>query len=109
MSVRKGNDVIAGGIVIQIDNELSSTSANPVQNHVITEALSNINTALGDKQETLVSGTNIKTINGESILGSGDISTGTVDQTYDPTSTNAQSGTAVLQAVSADIDCGIMS
>lgn len=32
-----------------------------------------LNTALGGKQETLVSGTNIKTINGSSILGSGDI------------------------------------
>lgn len=30
-------------------------------------------TLLGDKQDTLVSGTNIKTINGNSLLGSGDI------------------------------------
>ena len=29
--------------------------------------------ALSNKQDTLVSGTNIKTINGESLLGSGDI------------------------------------
>lgn len=29
--------------------------------------------ALNDKQDTLISGTNIKTINGESVLGSGDI------------------------------------
>ena len=33
----------------------------------------NINTLLATKQESLVSGDNIKTINGESILGSGDI------------------------------------
>lgn len=31
-------------------------------------------TLLGAKQDTLVSGTNIKTINGTAILGSGDIS-----------------------------------
>lgn len=31
--------------------------------------------ALASKQDTLVSGTNIKTVNGESILGAGDIST----------------------------------
>lgn len=32
-----------------------------------------LNSALGGKQATLVSGTNIKTINGDSILGSGDL------------------------------------
>ena len=34
---------------------------------------SKINTELGNKQDTLVSGANIKTINGENVLGSGDI------------------------------------
>ena len=33
-----------------------------------------LNTALDDKQDTLISGTNIKTINNNSILGSGDVS-----------------------------------
>lgn len=66
MSIRQGNKVIAGGTVVTIDDELSTTSVNPIQNRVITNAL-------GDKQATLVSGTNIKTINGNSILGSGDI------------------------------------
>ena len=32
-----------------------------------------LNAAISNKQDTLVSGTNIKTINGESILGTGDI------------------------------------
>ena len=50
-----------------VDNALSSTSTNPVQNKVI-------NSALGKKQSTLVSGTNIKTINNNSILGSGNLS-----------------------------------
>jgi len=35
---------------------------------------SKTNTQIGTKQDALVSGTNIKTINGESVLGSGDIS-----------------------------------
>ena len=35
-----------------------------------------IDTKLGAKQDSLVSGTNIKTINGESVLGSGDIEIG---------------------------------
>ena len=49
-------------------------------------------------QEALESGVSIKTLNGESLLGSGDIDI-TVDQTYDETSTNAQSGTAVAEAI----------
>lgn len=50
-----------------IDTALSSTSTNPVQNKVIDSALSN-------KQNKLVSGNNIKTINNNSILGSGNLS-----------------------------------
>lgn len=60
-----------------------------------------INEIIDGKQDVLVSGTNIKTINNESLLGSGNInisSGGTVDQTYDPTSTNAQSGVAIAGA-----------
>ena len=37
-----------------------------------------LNTALGLKQDTLVSGTNIKTINSTTLLGSGNITTGSV-------------------------------
>lgn len=64
-----------------------------------------VTTSLNDKQDNLISGTNIKTINGTSLLGSGNIvisgggSTGIVDQTFSPSSENAQSGTAVNQAV----------
>lgn len=35
--------------------------------------MTNIKTALGKKQDKLTSGTNIKTVNGQSLLGSGDI------------------------------------
>lgn len=48
--------------------------------------------ALSSKQDTLVSGTNIKTINGETILGEGDITIqagGTVDTAMSDTSENA--------------------
>ena len=62
---------------------------------------------LDNSQEKLISGTNVKTINGQSILGQGNIeiqsggSSGIVDvdQDYNPTSSNAQSGIAVNQAV----------
>ena len=56
-----------GDAIPPVDSSLSSTSTNPVQNKVI-------NSALGGKQSTLVSGTNIKTINNNSILGSGNLS-----------------------------------
>ena len=67
-----GNSLLgSGNITINtsgtIDSALSTTSTNPVQNKVITNALS-------DKQDKLVSGTNIKTIGGTSLLGSGSIS-----------------------------------
>ena len=50
-----------------------------------------IDTALNGKQDSLVSGTNIKTINGNSILGEGniEITGGTVDTTMSDTSENA--------------------
>lgn len=91
-----------------VDNKLSTTSTNAVQNKVITEALNNkadktaiptktsqltnnsgfltqhqdishlasktyVDEKDATKQDKLVSGTSIKTINGNSILGSGDI------------------------------------
>ena len=37
---------------------------------------SKIKSALGGKQDSLISGTNVKTINGNSILGSGDLTVG---------------------------------
>lgn len=55
-----------GGTTITVDTALSTTSTNPVQNKVVTNAING-------KQATLVSGTNIKTINGNSLLGSGNI------------------------------------
>ena len=63
-----GNLQIQGeGPSITVDDTLSTTSTNPVQNKVITEK---INT----KQDSLVSGTSIKKINSTSLLGSGNIS-----------------------------------
>lgn len=65
---------IDAGASITVDSAIDSTSENPVQNKVIAEALD-------DKQDALVSGTSIKTINGNSVLGSGDITTGNVSST----------------------------
>ena len=60
-----------------------------------------VDTALSGKQETLVSGTNIKTINNQSILGDGNITIeqGAVDQTIISGSTNAVAGGAVYDGL----------
>ena len=50
----------------EIDNAPTSGSNNPVKS-------GGVYTALQDKQDALVSGTNIKTVNNESLLGSGNI------------------------------------
>ena len=50
------------------------------------------------KQDKLTAGTNI-TIDSNNVISASGGGGGTVDQTYDPTSTNAQSGTAVAEAV----------
>lgn len=55
-----------------VDDELSAESERPVQNKVVTAAL-----AL--KQALLEAGVNIKTINGASILGAGNLSVGGTD------------------------------
>ena len=48
-------------------------SSNPNAYQTSTQVTNSISNAITNKQDTLVSGTNIKTINNESILGSGNI------------------------------------
>lgn len=72
--------------IIIIDSQLSTISTNPVENQAITKALNS-------KQDNLVSGVNIKKINGVDILGEGEVTiqTGTditVDSQMDDSSTN---------------------
>lgn len=71
-----GNITIGGGGTITVDDRLSSTSTNPVQNKVITDELNN-------KQAKLQSGMNIKTINGATILGSGNLDVTAPDTSWD--------------------------
>ena len=85
-----------------VDQTYSPNSENAQSGKAVAEAVS-------DKQDSLVSGTNIKTINNQSILGSGNItieggSDVEVDQNYNPTSENAQSGKAVAEAVAPKAD-----
>lgn len=82
-----------------VDAALSSTSTNAIQNKAVANALN-------EKQDTLVSGTNIKTINGESILGDGDIQVApeiTVDSSVSDTSTNPIQNKAIKDYVDSNI------
>ena len=87
------------GSSITIDDFLSLTSTNPVQNKVIALALK-------DKQALLVSGVNIKTINNQSILGEGDLEIDkiTVDKELSNTSTNPVENQAVTKALDEKLD-----
>lgn len=73
-----------------------------------SETLENIIDApskITNKQDTLVSGTNIKTINGESVLGSGNISITTpIDDTLSNTSTNAVQNKVVKAAIDGKLN-----
>lgn len=89
---------------IVVDAALSTTSTNAIQNKAVANALNEKAdaSALASKQDTLVSGTNIKTVQGQSILGSGNISISipTVDAELSSTSTNAVQN----KVVKAEID-----
>ena len=54
-------------------NVLDGITADTTELNYVDGVTSNIQTQLNTKQATLVSGTNIKTVNGTSLLGSGDI------------------------------------
>lgn len=87
------------GSSITIDDFLSLTSTNPVQNKVIA-------LALNEKQAILVSGVNIKTINNQSILGEGNLEIDeiTVDKVLSPTSTNPVENQAVTKGLNSKAD-----
>ena len=113
---------------IDVDSEWVQGSTNPVESQLIQTALDSkadsralsdyatttaMNTALAGKQDTLVSGTNIKTINNQSILGSGNItieggSQITVDSALSSTSTNPVENRAIY-AVIGDIESALQT
>lgn len=57
---------VIGNDQIVVDSTLNSQSSNPVKNSTLVHALD-------DKQDVLIPGENIKTINGEPLIGSGNI------------------------------------
>jgi len=65
--------------------DLANDKADSVHTHKISD-VTNLQTSLNGKQATLVSGTNIKTVNGNSLLGSGNI---TIQEGGSSTTVNA--------------------
>lgn len=71
VSAGAGGDVTLNGVQT-LTNKTISGASNTISN-VAQSSITNLVSDLAGKQATLVSGTNIKTINGSSILGSGDL------------------------------------
>ena len=69
-SILGSGNLVIGGVDAYTKAEADEKFATNTQ---VTELTSDVSALQTDKQDTLVSGTNIKTINGDSILGSGNI------------------------------------
>lgn len=88
----KADYVTVDNLSADVQNNTNNINYLITQDSEHSQQISNLNTEIGNKQDNLVSGTNIKTINGETILGEGDIviqAGGTVDTAMSDTSENA--------------------
>ena len=86
------------GLATEVANK---AEASALANFATTDALSS---GLSGKQETLVSGTNIKTIEGKSILGSGDIQITAAEVGAYTTGEIDEKVTALNNAISGKVD-----
>lgn len=59
----------------ETDNAISAATSGKVDTNTYTAYTAATDSALAGKQATLVSGTNIKTVGGETVLGSGNVAT----------------------------------
>lgn len=91
LSVESGQLVIRSNDGLSLVKILGATGSGPDDFVTVTQ--------LGTKQDTLVSGTNIKTINGQSVLGSGDL---TVSASAAGTNTQIQYNNGGVLEASAD-------
>lgn len=85
--------------------KITSTALNDLNKRIIT-----ISGDVSEKQDALVSGTNIKTINNQSLLGSGNITITaqsiTIDTAITSTGTNAVQGKAIYTALQGKLGTG---
>ena len=101
-SLRSSNYMVGGVDNTNPNNYISNLVTTPSYVHDGQDVIDDIYDKLDDKQDTLVSSQNIKTINNESILGSGNIvigGGGTVDTSLDPTSTNPVQNRAIYNKI----------
>lgn len=94
----------------EISTALAS-KADTATTYTKTETDNAITAATSTKQDTLVSGTNIKTINGETLLGEGNITIEggsggsiTIDPSLDSGSTNPVANSAITNAINSKMD-----
>lgn len=66
------NVITVTGVPLTVDDTVTSGSSNPVKSSGIYNFVTG---ETSTKQDTLVSGTNIKTVGGETVLGSGNVQT----------------------------------
>lgn len=66
------NVITVTGVPLTVDDTVTSGSSNPVKSSGIYNFVTG---QTSTKQDTLVSGTNIKTVGGETVLGSGNVQT----------------------------------
>lgn len=111
-----GFDVIIGGvgdtqrkINLSIDTDIIATKEDLADYQPVGDYATK--TELASKQDTLVSGTNIKTINGQTLLGEGNIEiqgggTITVDSELSTTSENPVQNKVITNAINGKQDAG---
>ena len=85
-------------ITIKNDNGLNTTSKN------LIGAINEVNTLAKKKQDKLTSGTNIKTINNQSLLGSGNIEISAPSITVDTSMSNTSMNPVQNKVIKAYID-----
>lgn len=115
-SKTSGFDVIIGGvgdtqrkINLSIDTDIIATKEDLADYQPVGDYATK--TELASKQDTLVSGTNIKTVNGQSLLGEGNIEiqgggTITVDSELSTTSENPVQNKVITNAINGKQDAG---
>lgn len=101
-------EITGGNLVITFNTDAGKEAISIALTDIFNPAnyytKNEVDTALGGKQATLVSGTNIKTINGNSILGEGNLviesgSQITVDSELSTTSTNPVENRVITTAL----------
>lgn len=115
-SKTSGFDVIIGGvgdtqrnINLSIDTDIIATKEDLADYQPVGDYATK--TELASKQDTLVSGENIKTVNGQSLLGNGNIQiegggTITVDSSLSTTSENPVQNKVITNAINGKQDAG---